>query len=399
MAEQFQLDSSGTCQSCNLVSLATENTQCFMCNASFHCACLQIGEEQKLGTASLIKSFNRASTKQNFKFFCNSCTTKLEINKANTETDRLNNLEGNMSSIMEELKEIKKLLKERGKTVVDKQMKSDNIWFNKDKLISTKAAPAESMLIINNVSQLDQDSLEKAIVDNEIPVTKSYKNNSGELVLGCDTPESRKKLKDIIASTVENIQMKEVTKKKLSITIVGIRKEYKKEEVISQIVSQNQFVKDFLTGNNTKEHIEIHDIKPTRSNESVYQVFASVSEDLRKGFKNYNDKVVIGLTNCKIYDRLHIKRCNNCQGHGHYYKECPTPNNHCCAKCSLDHPTNRCDVTLDDLKCTNCSKAGNTNTNHAAYDPKCPCRVSLVEKKKKAYEKHLNFQTPTMVHL
>ena len=57
-----------------------------------------------------------------------------------------------------------------------------------------------------------------------------------------------------------------------------------------------------------REHIEIHDIKPTRSNESVYQVFASVSEALRKGFRNYNDKVVIGLNNRKIYDRLHIKR-------------------------------------------------------------------------------------------
>ena len=70
--------------------------------------------------------------------------------------------------------------------------------------------------------------------------------------------------------------------------------------------------------NDLKDHIEIHDVKPTRAKPSVYQAFASVSEALRKGFSNYKDKVTIGLQTCKIYDRFHVKRCNNCQGLGHY---------------------------------------------------------------------------------
>ena len=134
--------------------------------------------------------------------------------------------------------------------------------------------------------------------------------------------------------------------------------------------------------NNINDHIEIHDIKPTRANASVYQAFASVSQALRKGFHNYNNKVVIGLTNCKIYDRYHIKRCNNCQGNGHYYKECTTPNVPCCAKCSLAHSTNSCNAT--DMKCINCCKAGKDDCQHAAYDPNCPTRLSLLEKKKES---------------
>ena len=120
----------------------------------------------------------------------------------------------------------------------------------------------------------------------------------------------------------------------------------------------------------------------------MYQVFASVSETLRKGLKNYHDKIVIGLTNCKIYDRYHVKRCNNCQGYGHYYKDCPTPNEQTCAKCGLDHPTNSCEATVK--HCINCKKAGSVNSNHAAYDPTCPALTGEVEKKKKQSEKHLN---------
>ena len=244
------------------------------------------------------------------------------------------------------------------------------------------------MLVINNSNGSNNDSVEKAIVDNAIPVTKCYNNNSGDLVIVCDTLDSRDKLKDIISSTTENIEMKAVAKKKPAITIVGLSKMYKKEEVVNQIVSQNQFVKRFCTVNNINEHLEIHDIKPTRSRPSVYQAFASVSETLRKGLRNFNDKLVIGLTTCKIYSRYHIKRRNNCQEYGHYYRDCPTPDVHFCAKCGLDHPTNSCDATVK--SCINCSKAGKTELNHTAYDPACPSLLGQIEKMKKRGEKHLN---------
>ena len=400
MGDQFKLDTNGTCQSCNVVAVAAENLQCIICKGLFHCACPNMGEDDKVGTKSLVSNFNRPSTKLNFKFFCDCCLTNFEVNMANTDNNRLKTLEGNFTTIKTELEEIKTLLKENGKPAT-KQGKSnshispvDNIWFNKSRLESTKVAPAEPMLVVNNAQEVNE-SVEKAIVENSIPVTKSFKDNSGNLVVVCDTTDSRDKLQNIIATTSGNIEMKSVTKKKPSITIVGLSKKYTKEEVVTQIVSQNQYVKHFSTINDINQHIEVHDVKPTRSKPNVFQVFASVSEVLRKGFRNYNDKVTIGLTSCKIYDRFHVKRCNNCQGLGHYYKECPTPAISCCAKCGKNHATNTCNVTVN--KCINCSKAG-TESNHAAFDPKCPTLVAAVEKKKKANEKNLNMQRTTMGH-
>ena len=126
-------------------------------------------------------------------------------------------------------------------------------------------------------------------------MTNSYKNNSGALVLECDTPDSREKLKRAIASTEETVQMKSVSDKKPSVTIVGLSRQYTKEEIVNQIVSQNQFVKQFTTVNDIKDHIEILDIKPTRAKPSVFQAFASVSKPLRKGLANYGNKITIGL--------------------------------------------------------------------------------------------------------
>ena len=158
--------------------------------------------------------------------------------------------------------------------------------------------------------------------------------------------------------------------KKVNITIVGLQKEYAKEEVISQLITQNEFLRQLNKVNDLNEDFSIHDIKCTRVNDKVFQVFASVSDRLREGLKNYMDKVTIGLVVCKIYDRAFIKRCNNCQGLGHFYKECKSPDFPICGKCSENHRTDSC--TSLSRKCINCTKHGSSSIDHAAFDHKCP---------------------------
>ena len=396
MSEQYKLQSDGTCLSCNVVSVATENLQCFMCKSSYHCTCTTIADDDKVGTKSLVTHMNRASTKANFKFYCDVCLTNMELNMAKSEAERMRVVESNIDSIKKELADIKSLLKPSDPKPAVPKSPDENIWFNQERLASTKVPPAKPMLVVNNMQDSSNGAIEKVIVDNGFPVTKSYKNNSGDLVLVCDTPDTREQLKSAIASSSDTLQMRSVSSKKPSITIVGLSQQYTKEEVITQIVSQNQFVKHFAAANNIEEHLEIHDIKATKAKPNVFQAFASVSEVLRKGIKNYKDKVIVGLTSCKIYDRFNVKRCNNCQELGHFYKECPTPQVPCCAKCSMDHSTNSCESST--RKCKNCLKEGNENHDHATYDPKCPTVLKIVEKKRKSQEMHLNSQAITMAN-
>ena len=393
MCDQVKLDNQGKCPACDIVTAAKENTTCVRCKKVFHSACSLSEDDSKPATKSMIAAFNAPSTKTNFKFFCDYCATGYEFDEACSEERRLSTVEDNVSSIKKELEEIKNLLKNHSTTpkAVTVASTKPNIWFDKERLAATKVAPAKPLLVVSNVEGSNIGSIEKVIVEKGLPVTKSYKNNTGELVLECDNNETREMLKAEVESTSEAVQLKMMTGKKASVTIVGLTQPYTKEEIVNQIVSQNQFVTYFSTVNDIKEHIEIHDVKPTRAKPSVYQAFASVSEALRKGFSNYKDKITIGIQTCKIYERFHVKRCNNCQGLGHYYKECPRPDEPCCAKCGENHQTNTCEATEN--KCINCTKEGSAETNHSTFDPKCPSMLKLIEKKRKS---HLNFRKTTM---
>ena len=100
--------------------------------------------------------------------------------------------------------------------------------------------------------------------------------------------------------------------KQMPITIVGLSKIYNNEEVSKMVPLQNKFIKKFSNANKIDDHIKIHVIKPLRNKLTMYQVFASVSPVLRDGIRKFKNKVVIGLTSCKVYDRQQTKRCNNC---------------------------------------------------------------------------------------
>ena len=135
--------------------------------------------------------------------------------------------------------------------------------------------------------------------------------------------------------------------------------------------------------------MKIHSIKPTRNNGEKFQEFASVSQVLRVGFRRGNDKLTIGVTSCKVYDRTQTKRCNNCQKFGHFMAKCPTTGTPRCGKCSGDHQTNDC--TSAERGCVNCKRNNLEYRSHSAFYHKCPSLLKfeeLLEEAKKT--EHLN---------
>ena len=376
--EKFKLDDSGTCLSCSTVPEKDQELKCFLCSCLFRGTCSPAAE--KVASKSFIESFNKPAVKGNFQFFCDKCLTNLEVNKAKAESDRLSIVENSISLFRSELNEIKTLLKQKDNTSVSNKSptaNTDNIWHDSERLAKTKIPPVKPMLVLEKNDNDSNQSIQKVIIENDIPVTDAFKNNAGNLVLECSSVESRDKLKKLGSDV--NLELKAIVGKKDNITIVGMNKLFTKEEVIKQLLIQNAFLSHLNTVNDINEHLTIHNIKHTRSNENIFQVFASVSEVLRNGIKKFSDKLTIGVNVCKVYDRTFAKRCNNCQGLGHFYKDCPTPNNPVCAICSESHRTDSCSSSLK--KCVNCSKKGSTQVDHTSYDPKCPELISFIGKK------------------
>ena len=164
--------------------------------------------------------------------------------------------------------------------------------------------------------------------------------------------------------------------KKQSITIVGLAREYNPDEII-KLILQNDLIKKFSTANNLEEHFKVHSVKPLRNNQEKFQVFASVSLILREGISRCKDKLVMGMSTCKVYDRKQTLRCNNCQMFGHFMARCPTPRVPSCGKCCSNHSTNDC--TSDERSCINCKRNNLPHSTHSAFYHKCPSLLKFQE--------------------
>ena len=383
----MKIDESSECPSCKTTPIQEQVVQCFVCQNHYHAHCEAAGNDNKLGTQTMIKTFLAASTKLNFKFFCDVCLTEYERNLVETQDEKITTLTKKVGKLEGKLDEVVKLLKSPSSQISDTPKPvAKTCWDDMDKLSQIKAPKPKPQLVIKKTNQVNQTMIEETLIQNRIPVADSFKNKEGDLVVVCDTEEERETVKNLVTTTSEETVVRTPKEKHPSITIVGFPKEYPKEEIMQMLVLQNGFIKGFANSNNINDHIEIFSVRPLKSNENCYQAFASVSPTLREGIRHFKNKLTIGFTNCKVYDRYHVKRCNNCQHFGHYARECPTPDEHVCGKCGEDHITNDCES--DDVRCVNCVQE---NGDHA-YDYKCPSLKKKQEtEKKKQTQKSLNF--------
>ena len=377
----------------------------------FTALCNSANADDRLATKTMISNFLQPSTKSNFLFFCNKCLTKLEVSSVESDSNRINVLETKMNNIDNQLKEITSMLKstagsstsptKQNQNQTLKERPKDNIWFDSEKLATVKAPPVKAVLVISNTSDPQTDTenqniVEKTIIENQISLSQTYKNKSGDLVLVCDSEETRDELKNLVHSAKEDISMGSPNVKRSSITIVGLSREYSSDEVYTLIL-QNDFMKKFSMANNLKDHIKIHSVKPLKNNETKYQVFASVSQIVREGIHRFRDKLIMGVNSCKVYDRIQTKRCYNCQKFGHYMANCPTPQVHSCGKCSGNHFTRDC--TSNDRKCINCTQNNIEHTPHSAFYHKCPSLLKFQELLKQTQDvENLNSKHRQMNH-
>ena len=112
------------------------------------------------------------------------------------------------------------------------------------------------------------------------------------MVLVCESAESRDELMDLVSTTnKKNIIMNTPNEKRVSITIVGLQREYEKEEVPQMLELQNSLIKTIAVSNKIEDHVVVQAIKPLKNNPDRYQVFAKVSPVLRQDLQHYNNIV------------------------------------------------------------------------------------------------------------
>ena len=345
---------------------------------------------------------NKSKNKRfgSFVFVCDFCLTKHENNVKCKTNDRVSILDNRVTNLADDVTEIKKLLKEaisRDKSpaqnvlepletgiqnTASNQPEPDNMWSDKDRV--------KSLLVVAKDANVENATLEKTVVDNGIQVQKKYVNNKGDTVIICPSQKSRDSLKEKLTSSgIIPSLLKEPKERYPTISVVGIPKEMdrnSKDIILKTLISQNPYIANCLK--NKTSTFDILSVKPLKANENLKQAIIRLSDDIRHAIKNNNDKLFYGLLSCSVYDQLYIKRCNKCQGFGHYAKDCS--NETCCGICaSCDHQTINCihkDSTNIEAfySCTNCLKAGKNEdvTSHPTFSHECPSYRAKQEKLK-----------------
>ena len=247
MSDSIQVGNNGICGSCSLTPSQGQCVKCFSCKGLFHAICENTDNEARLGSKTMITTFLAVSTKNNFKFFCDKCLTNLEIGIAEGDDQKFNSLERKVNNIENKLNDIPSLLRSTQTSKTNTHQASPvklNIWNDEDKLAKIKAPPAKSILIVKNVQECernkaDQATVETTIMENNTPVFQYYKNKSGDTVIICEDNESRDEIQNLVSLSNDAIEMSSPVEKMPSVSIVGLPREYSKDEVIQMLVLQN----------------------------------------------------------------------------------------------------------------------------------------------------------------
>ena len=249
-----------------------ELVSCLMCKKKFHVVCPEAKGDGKWATKSLMTNYKATSTKKNFAFLCNCCLTAFEKNQADYDGQRMRKMERNLDVINKELLEIKKLVSSNitlqippnGDDKTDPPINPQlvvkakevepmtNIWYDTERLASVRAKPAESVLVVNKaldpgVDKTNTNLVENMVIESRIPVKRSFTNKNGNLVVVCDSEESRNELKEKVSASNNDIEMRTPKENRPVISIVGLSKNYEKEEVVDLLQKQNYFLSQFST--------------------------------------------------------------------------------------------------------------------------------------------------------
>ena len=133
---------------------------------------------------------------------------------ADAESRRVEIQAKKMDGIDNQLAEIKKMLISKPKATGkdEKEKEGNSIWFDKERLKTVKAPEPKAVLVISNTQDSQKNTenhntIEKALIDNEIALSKSYKNKTGDLVLVCESEEARDRLKNLVENNNGDIEM------------------------------------------------------------------------------------------------------------------------------------------------------------------------------------------------
>ena len=416
MSDLNTVSSNGTCNKC-LKKVNNNDISCFICKERFHAVGCSMDID--ICTQSFMNQFrphvDKVSAKYaarpgNFLFMCNPCMTSFEVKNTSKNQNKVDALEEKVDKLESGLRDIKQLLlhqnqgnisnaandslENNSKTpqgnfspwgkVANSPMLSESVNGTPRDHVPNNGSSAVLILpaVTNDEGKkLQSKVINKVAIEKKVAIDKSFNKKNGETVIVCNSRETRDLLKGHIEEALPDIEIKSTNNCKYTIAVVGFADGECSDGIIQTLIDQNYALKCFFADENIEDHMQYLDTKPLRNNSELFQATFRISKQLRLLMKRNQDRLIVGIISCKVYDRVFVKRCALCQDYGHYFAQCPCKDDPNCALCAGPHETKNCptpDATL--RKCVNCVRNKLECTNHAASSKTCPIFLRELEK-------------------
>ena len=313
----------------------------------------------------------------NFTFVCDPCLTRRENNQASCLKEQISDLASTVQTLANDFKSFKE------EKVVQSASTNPTPWSDTKRVNKIRS----SLCIKSNGGAVNIDKVQELATNNNIQVMKTTTKDNGDLFVDLPSEDNRERLTTLLNDEAFNEnQVVNIKSKMPTISILDVKEYSTKEDFIEKVKKQNPVIKQKIEEDS--EFSVIFCAKPRNKdngNNGSFQVVVRVSDDIRKAIKRENDRIYLDLTTKRVVDRFYIKRCNRCQGFGHYEKDCQ--NEVCCGYCSKSHKSSECkEVAPGDhanYKCINCKRNDKDCSGHSSIWHKCPAYLELQKKLKK----------------
>ena len=155
-------------------------------------------------------------------------------------------------------------------------------------------------------------------------------------------------------------------------TLLDVPSALPDSDIISMVQDKNPKIKGLMTEGYTLTLLF------TRTREGKRMAVMKMSPEIRNAIVSNGNRVFLGLTSCRAFDRFWATQCHHCQKYGHTKERCPSRSaSPVCEFCASSHASSDCpDKSV--LKCVNCSLQGKTpdRCHHSASSLDCPIMIS-----------------------
>ena len=403
---QFAFIKDGTCTTCNDVEASQTALACLFCKLEFHAVCRDVDKDRTKTDIICPRTFFNSYRNRHkstgvdsarfgtFTFVCDVCMTRLEQNSAATTESKVDIIDKRVHDLSQSMENMKKLLEK----VIDKQ----NLPEKPEKqppVVPATFTPEKtsyrSVLVMSsqNPENKDQDrqQVDKIIRENSIHADKRYVNRKGEIVVVCPTVTDRENLASKVSEQLPEVKTHQPPDRLPTISVANITESFSEDNLKTLILQAHPDIKTLTTQGET---FSVLKVKPQIKNREKYQATIRVSNNIRKIIETQRDRLYIGSFSYKVFDQFHIKRCNKCQGFGHYKSECKSDKT-VCGYCSKNHPSENCSEKEHNNFlpcCKNCArgKFQDQKHSHTAFDRICPSYIA----EQQVLRKTINYYSP-----